>query len=137
MILQAADCKASLSLTDNAKLKTTNPIKKKDEVLDGNDGTNSKDPAKTDDTKTDDSSKTDDSKTDDTKTDDASKTDDTKTDDASKADDSKTDDSKAGGRRLEGDAAKDDSKPLITAPPLTSTDKTLLTTTNPDDYYLP
>ena len=126
MILQAADCKASLSLTDNAKLKTTNPIKKKDEVLDGNDGTNSKDPAKTDDTKTDDSSKTDDSKTDDTKT-----------DDASKADDSKTDDSKAGGRRLEGDAAKDDSKPLITAPPLTSTDKTLLTTTNPDDYYLP
>jgi len=130
MIMQHADCKATLSLSDNAKKSTTNPIKKKDEVLDGNDGTNSKDPAKTDDSTKDDSTKTDDSKTDDSKKDDSSAADASKTDDTTKT----------GGRRLETDPAKDGSKPLLTSgskPLLTTTDKSLLTTTNPDDYYLP
>jgi hypothetical protein len=123
-VLQAADCKATLSLTDNAKLKTTNPVKNKDEVLDGNDGTNSKDPAKPadDSTKKTDDTKTDDTKTDDTKTDDT-KTDDTKTDDTTKP---------TGGRRLEDDS-KDKTK-LLTSSDAPTDDATK---TNPDDYYLP
>jgi hypothetical protein len=114
LVVQAADCEATLSLTANAGKKTKNPLPEKKDAEDGNDGEKAKDDAAAK-AKEDAGTKTDD------KSGEAGKTD--------------TDKSGAGTRRLEETGAG-------TGAGTTTGDKAAdkdaeAPKTNPDDFYLP